>query len=145
MKKPALCHSDRPHRAKGLCASCYVKSRQTPYKVIAARARANKWRQENPEKAWVLDREKHLRRHYGITLQQYEKLLAQQNGTCALCKKPETIVNRTGRKTSLLAVDHCHKSGKVRGLLCFRCNTAVGVIEKQNIANKIGEYLGDIF
>jgi hypothetical protein len=51
---------------------------------------------------------------YGITYEDYDRMLLQQNGVCAICGTPP--------KKNRLAVDHCHKTKKVRGLLCFRCN-----------------------
>lgn len=63
-------------------------------------------------------REYSLKRLYGITLQEYDKILEQQNFSCALCKKPCP----TGRN---LAVDHDHETGQVRGLLCYHCNRRV--------------------
>lgn len=55
-----------------------------------------------------------LKRKYGITAEQYGEMLAAQAGGCAICARPP--------KTRRLAVDHNHKTGKVRGLLCYRCN-----------------------
>lgn len=65
-------------------------------------------------------RSRSLIKKYGMTLDQYEERVLSQNGVCAICKKPETIFNGN------LAVDHCHTSGKVRGLLCSKCNTMLG-------------------
>lgn len=59
-----------------------------------------------------------LKNRYGITLEQYERMLEQQGGVCALCDQPCS----TGQN---LSVDHCHETGEVRGLLCRRCNTAI--------------------
>ena len=57
---------------------------------------------------------------FGISLAQYDALHATQNGACALCKDPEKLPQ------SRLAVDHCHDTGRIRGLLCDLCNTALG-------------------
>lgn len=64
---------------------------------------------------------------YGLTIEGYERLFAEQGGACAICRKPE-VVRQPRRVTGAepLAVDHCHRSGKVRGLLCMKCNTAIG-------------------
>ena len=60
---------------------------------------------------------------YGITIDDYDAMLEKQNGGCAICgHKPE----RTAKGVEKLCVDHCHKSMKIRGLLCMRCNTALG-------------------
>jgi hypothetical protein len=63
-----------------------------------------------------------LKRRYGITLEQYEAMLAAQGGTCALCPTP------TPGGKGRFHVDHCHDTGKVRGLLCMRCNTGIGCL-----------------
>ena len=62
----------------------------------------------------------HLKCKYGLTLDDYEQMLEEQNGCCAICNTHYTEF------TKLLAVDHCHKTGKIRGLLCINCNTALG-------------------
>lgn len=66
---------------------------------------------------------------YGITLEEYEKILVGQDGACAICFK---VPNRTKSNRSGLHVDHNHITKKVRGLLCARCNSLVGFWEKEN-------------
>lgn len=62
-------------------------------------------------------------RNYGITKQQYEELMHSQGGVCAVCKcKPDDPRCTHGH----LVVDHCHKTGYVRGLLCSLCNATMG-------------------
>lgn len=61
-----------------------------------------------------------LKRNFGITVEQYDKLLHEQGGVCAICKSK-------GKR--LLGVDHCHGTGKVRGLLCHSCNIALGLLK----------------
>ena len=62
---------------------------------------------------------------YGLTPEDYQLMFNNQNGVCAICKKPESVLNKTGTVRNL-AVDHCHITGKVRGLLCTNCNIALG-------------------
>lgn len=71
---------------------------------------------ENKDKT----RDTHYKYRFGISIEEYEQLLASQNGCCALCGKLETENKRR------LAVDHCHATGKVRKLLCDRCNVLLG-------------------
>lgn len=81
-----------------------------------------------------------LMRDYGIDLAKYQEMLLAQNGVCAICSKPETSV--VNGKIKHLAVDHCHNSEKIRGLLCARCNQAVGLFgEDVNVLSKAIEYL----
>jgi len=54
-------------------------------------------------------------------------MLEKQGGVCAVCKRPETARNQYGIKR--LAVDHDHETGKVRGLLCSKCNTGLGALD----------------
>jgi len=65
-----------------------------------------------------------LRRYYGMRIEQFEAMLAAQNGVCWICKKPETVT-KNGRVVSL-SVDHCHDTHKIRGLLCKACNSGIG-------------------
>jgi len=60
-----------------------------------------------------------LKKRYGMTRQEYADILAEQDGLCSICKQPEQ--NRR------FSVDHCHDTGKIRGLLCSKCNTALGL------------------
>lgn len=125
------CHPERVHSAKGLCKECYRKLliARNPQVAIANRARAKRWKENNQERYALLGKAKHLRRKFGITLIEYQNLLDSQRGVCFLCKNPEKIKNHISKKTSSLAVDHCHKTGKIRGLLCFKCNTTIAHIE----------------
>lgn len=67
-------------------------------------------------------REENLRRRYGLTVADYEALLTQQNGVCAICGKACPTRGR-------LSVDHDHATGEVRGLACHKCNTALGLFD----------------
>lgn len=64
-----------------------------------------------------------LKNTFGITLEEYDEMLLKQNGVCAICGGGQV----TGKTN--LAVDHCHHTGKVRGLLCNRCNTGIGNLQ----------------
>lgn len=63
---------------------------------------------------------------YGIDQQAYEDLMASQGGVCAICGERETSPDRRTGKPRGLFVDHCHSTGRVRGLLCMRCNMGIG-------------------
>jgi len=67
--------------------------------------------------------EQHLKRSYDITLNDYNQMLTEQNNQCAVCGTTEP-----GGKHGKFVVDHCHDTGKVRGLLCKRCNIALGEV-----------------
>ncbi|MGQ5576747.1 endonuclease VII domain-containing protein [Streptomyces sp. ECR3.8] len=68
-----------------------------------------------------MKRARHLKLRYGITIEQYEQMLASQRGGCAICG------SFPGGKR--LAVDHCHVTGRVRALLCPQCNRSIGYYE----------------
>lgn len=108
------------------------------------------WRAKNPEKQneynkrdyqrrkaqfveW--NRSRSLKRLYGLTIEQYEEMYRSQNGCCAICGG----INVAGRR---LAVDHCHKTNRVRALLCNTCNTTIGTAkENPNILQQCIAYL----
>jgi hypothetical protein len=79
-------------------------------------------------------RNRNLKSKYGISLDQYNKMAQEQNSICAICSKPEENKNKS------LSVDHNHISGKIRGLLCSKCNKMLGLVndspELLNIAIK---------
>jgi len=75
----------------------------------------------------------HVRKvFYGVDQIEYEQMLEEQGRVCAACRQPETYV-RNG-KTLRLSVDHCHETGLVRGLLCGRCNRALGLVKDNKMA-----------
>jgi hypothetical protein len=78
-------------------------------------------------KEWIQakGRKCHLKRRYNITPQEYETKLASQNYKCAVCGK-DASDNKRGGKLDPLHVDHCHKSGNLRDLLCYSCNSGLG-------------------
>jgi hypothetical protein len=83
-------------------------------------ANTARWRERNPEKVREQQKvrtERYRLRKYELTGDEYEAMVAAQNGVCAICgDKPETR----------LVIDHCHTTGLVRGLLCGSCNLGVG-------------------
>lgn len=67
----------------------------------------------------VVERRRYLKKHYGLTEDQYNEMVASQNGRCAIC-----ATDSPGKRR--WHVDHCHKTGKIRGLLCGLCNSMLG-------------------
>lgn len=105
------------------------------------RTKANEWtrkdRKEDPQK--YRDWQNKLRakdpvkritqeicRTYGLTLEQYEQMVKEHDNKCGICGENETRRSRTKGKVCRLVVDHCHGTGKVRGLLCHSCNVMIG-------------------
>jgi hypothetical protein len=72
-------------------------------------------------------RDNRLKKLYNLNSGEYEIMFANQNGKCKICNS-----SNTGRGDKWLVVDHCHESGKIRGLLCNTCNRALGLF-KDNI------------
>lgn len=77
----------------------------------------------------LIKKDYYLKRTYGVTLKQYDKMFEDQNGVCAICGRAE-IKTYKGVPTRL-AVDHNHKTGKVRALLCSNCNQSLGIYENR--------------
>lgn len=85
----------------------------------------------------MLNREAHFRKKYGITLAQWDEMFLAQGSCCAACREAdETVAVRW-------VVDHCHTTQKVRGILCYRCNVALGLVKDQkNTLLRLADYLG---
>lgn len=83
----------------------------------------NAYRKMNPH----IEKGRALRESFGLSLEQYKEMHDRQNGKCAICNNPETQM-RSG-KIKALAVDHDHKTGAIRGLLCSDCNTGIGKLK----------------
>ena len=95
----------------------------TSYCKICSSTRGKKWEKANKEKSKQRGRVDNLKRNYGLTIEDYEKMLNKQNNVCWICK-----TNNPGKNRSYFTVDHCHATGVVRGLLCAKCNCALGLL-----------------
>lgn len=114
-------HKDKKNK-DGLassCKDCRNKMAQSWYHNLVAK----KWNKQHIERA----RKNQLKAKYNITIEDYDKMFMQQNGVCAVCGKTESSKNQYGLRR--LSVDHNHKTGKVRGLLCAKCNQAIGLFD----------------
>lgn len=94
---------------------------------VCRKIRQREWRKANHERNRKIQSHGHLKRNFGISLEQYRVMHAGQNGCCAICKKPETHTIKGVLCT--LAVDHDHDTGNIRALLCGRCNKAIGLFD----------------
>ena len=148
MKRCRECNELKPiddfYRAAGSrdghrneCKQCNLTRRKRWYERNAAKDidRVQAWRDENQERyadyqrrykgrpGYAAElREGHLRRKYGMTQAQYELRLREQGGGCAVC-------GRAPKPGKSLHIDHDHETGHVRGLLCFKCNAALGQLD----------------
>lgn len=97
-----VCHPERRHEARGLCVACYVTFRN----------------KKDLDSYRLKERKRGLKRHFNMTIDEYDQLADLQQNLCALCSQPQ--------KGKRLAVDHDHGTGHIRGLLCDSCNTGLG-------------------
>jgi len=132
------------------CIPCNLaaKRARTALDPETNRARARQWKLDNPERSraaqleyaasgrkQISDRKSYLKRTYGITIADYEVMVEAQQGVCAIC-----LEARPEERT--LHIDHDHESGAIRGLLCFRCNNALGDFREQfDIFQRAADYL----
>lgn len=121
---------DHPVTAKRACVTPRCgKPRYWRYKLCRGCRNANV-RLSPHEK-----RRAHLKHRYGITVEQYDEMLAAQGGHCALCPWEPS-------DGKVLAVDHDHETGRVRGLLCRGCNLALATFERVGWPEAAEEYVG---
>lgn len=130
--KPSGEFTDRGHEIRRTCDGCrkaqqrerYASSEEMREKAQAAQ---RQWYQENRDKDRAYRRspagrrskfKAYLKRHYGMTPEEWDARLIAQSGRCAICSEPMAVVH----------VDHCHEGGHVRGMLCSGCNTGIGLL-----------------
>jgi recombination endonuclease VII len=119
-------------------------AKMTPEQKARAHEANKRWKERNPKKSaaykhahYVARRERYLGmereraylKRYGISIADYEAMLAKQGGRCAICQ-----ADKAGKKGQFFAVDHCHKTAAVRGLLCVNCNVHLGWLERHGAA-----------
>ena len=125
----------RRHGKQYKCKLCNREESSEPTRKAKARILAKK----SAENAKLFNHEQYSRRirnyqlkkKYGIDCDQYEKMLAAQHGKCPICRRRpgEIRILESGLIEKIsLHVDHCHLTGKLRGLLCGKCNRAIGLL-----------------
>lgn len=113
------------HQARGLCDTCYRDDllKNSP---------------ETLQRYKINARDKQLQKDFGISLAEYGTMFEAQMGRCAICATTETGSPTHGH----FAVDHDHDTGQVRGLLCIKCNMAIGLLlDSSDLAVKAALYL----
>lgn len=134
--KPVSDYYSQPSNLDGLngqCKSC-VKSRIHNWQK-KNRSKKNeynrRWKEKYPEHAKLVQFRSSLKCNYKLSTDEYLSMVTSQHELCALCNKKRKLL-----------IDHCHKTGKVRGLLCYACNTALGMFKDDvGLLFKAVEYL----
>lgn len=85
-----------------------------------------KYRLDNLEKCKKLDRDEKLKKRYGLTPEDLEKMLQDQDNKCVICGQEIFLHGSSVNKNKIAHVDHNHETGEVRGLLCDKCNRGLG-------------------
>lgn len=159
MKQCKVCGERKPfdafYRAAGMkdghrneCKLCFKQLAKARYDSATAVQRMKEWRERNPErhKAYQAEyrrrpdrkramRDLYYRRTFGISADEFDAMLEAQGGVCAICRQ------RPEREASL-HVDHCHRTGRIRGILCVNCNQGIGKLgEDPELFRRAAEYL----
>ncbi len=154
MQKPDSCSVEscgHPVKSKGLCHMHYARQLRHGYVKNPDRTKPFKvcWYNGCDGRAICqglcnlhYTHAKSIKKKYGLSMQDYLAMVHYQCGTCYICGKPETKVDPRSGRVHMLAVDHCHHTGKVRGLLCDKHNRAIGLMDDDaGILNRAIEYI----
>jgi hypothetical protein len=129
--KPVTEYHGHPHTSDGLqsvCKQCHAATAANGYRKMSA---TEKDRRNARSKA----------ARYGMTLEEMLAYVDAHNGLCDICGKPDTT-HRKATWTNKLTFDHDHASGKLRGMLCSRCNIAIGSVnDDPAILRKLADYI----
>lgn len=128
---------DRVRYAKNRDSILAKKRALYPSKKSESLAANKKWRDKNPLRV----KENNLRK-YGITLVEFNSMLSEQGGACAICRNPEDVDKKRNGRPDALSVDHDHATGRIRGLLCSGCNRMLGIMnDDPNLIRSAAAYL----
>ncbi len=107
----------------GICKDCWNESKRAHYQKDSSKtskkASVKKWRKNNPGKVKKMRKNNRLKRLYKLTLDEFNNLIEQQDGQCPICELPLD-------DNALFGVDHCHETGRIRGILHNKCNAMLG-------------------
>ena len=140
-KQPGQFYKDMTKKdgLHSICAICHTETRKkylnlNPDVRKKRNEKSKEWRVKNPEKSKITVKNATLKAKYGITLEKYYEMLEEQNGGCKVCNSAPL--------RQRLHVDHCHTTGKVRGLLCQACNVSIGKMkESPMLLRKLANYI----
>ena len=102
-------------------------------------AQSRNWAKKNPKRYKLITKRSHLKIRYGISLENFNLILKNQNYKCAIC---QSKLNLEGQGAKSCSIDHDHQTGKIRGLLCHSCNSILGSSkEEYKILEAASKYL----
>lgn len=136
------CHAEKPldqfypekRGSMGRHAECIIclrerKKRERQANPTVYRDQAKRYRASRPDQTKKIGRKSTLKSKFGISPEEYQTFLDDQLGVCAICKQPETVIDSKTGLVKRLSIDHDHKTGRVRRLLCGKCNSALGLFK----------------
>jgi hypothetical protein len=141
MTPPEICKTEgcgKPAKSRDLCAACYKRLMTNGFTKYLERKKPAKPCEVIGCSEWMYAKGL-CHRHYsvakhakgrGITIETYLEDLKKQKNRCLICGEEERQKNGMTGKVRNLNIDHCHKTGKYRGLLCSSCNTAIGLLKE---------------
>lgn len=127
-------------QSKLFCINGHLRTTTTLLKTGGCRPCSNvaskRYKDSNPIKKSAQYRKYNLRKTFDMSVDDYVFLFDKQKGLCAICERPQTLFTRR------FHVDHCHKTGKIRGLLCANCNPGIGNLQDSpELLEKAAKYL----
>lgn len=123
MKRCSKCKEEKElsefHKDKQKSDGLYSSCRSCMAEIYTSK----EFREKRKHPRYANIKRKHKVKSFGLTVEEYESLIQKQGNKCAICNKHQSQLKK------LLSIDHNHKTGKVRGLLCGNCNRGIGFLE----------------
>lgn len=128
-----------------VCGVCNIQLEKSRRKYCSDTCTKKAFIARDPKRHLIQQRKSHIKIKYNLTWESYTELYNSQKGKCKICETPVKLMGSNAEHSEVARIDHSHRTGKIRGILCNECNKGLGSFKDniKSLKNAIS-YLEDI-